>query len=48
MNRAKKLSHSTQRKRVMSRHKLKVNGRRLTQFMQENQVNLCHTSSSIN
>ena len=45
MQRAKKISHSAQRKRIIHRHKLKVNGRRLNHFMQENQDTPSHVSS---
>lgn len=45
MQRTKKLSNSAQRKRLMHRHKLKVNGRRLNHFMQESQDAPSHVSS---
>ncbi len=37
MNRSRKMSHSIQRKRIMARHKHKLNCRRMLQFLQENQ-----------
>ncbi|WP_175573101.1 MULTISPECIES: hypothetical protein [Thalassotalea] len=46
MQKARKVSHSTQRKRLMNRHKVKVNNRRLMHFIQENQdVNCTHNGS---
>lgn len=36
----RKISHSIQRKRLMARHKHKVSGRRLVQFIQENQTQM--------
>lgn len=47
MQKARKMSHSTQRKRVMNRHKIKINSRRLTQFMQESQDTASPDSSSL-
>lgn len=37
MPKHRKISHSIQRKRLIARHKLKVSGRRLVQFIQESQ-----------
>jgi len=38
MTKNRKISHSIQRKRLMARHKLKVSGRRLVQFIQDSQI----------
>ncbi|GHF96033.1 hypothetical protein [Thalassotalea marina] len=46
MNKARRMSHATQRRRLMARHKLKIHGRRLNHFIQENQdQNANHASS---
>ncbi len=38
MQKNRKLSHSLQRKRILTKQKHKLNCRRLLQFMQENQT----------
>ncbi|GLX77045.1 hypothetical protein tinsulaeT_03850 [Thalassotalea insulae] len=37
MVKGRKISHSTQRKRIIARQKHKLNCRRMLQFLQENQ-----------
>ncbi|WP_286235305.1 hypothetical protein [Thalassotalea sediminis] len=48
MQKARKVSHSIQRKRLMNRHKVKVNSRRLTHFIQESQELNCTHNGSVN
>ncbi len=39
MQKTRKISHSMQRKRVIARQKHKLHGRRLIQFIHDNQAN---------
>lgn len=47
MNKARKISHSTQRRRLMAKHKLKINGRRLNHFIQETSEHQSNHASSL-